>query len=201
MINVQGKTFYARLEGCCGYPKMATMSQYYDIYAYTYCTHTHTHMVHTYIHVCIIHIKCVFSVYLSVCVYVYICVFSCILCVCVYIYIYLFIYIYYIYTHISVCACACACVCVFVLPHASLDMYEYISRDMHVCIHTHARACTHTNFQKFVCWFVVIFSLVWCNCFVKSYISKCSQFCVEYDKKIIELCIFCRTAAVIYVNI
>ena len=40
-----------------------------------------------------------------------------------------------------------------------------------------------TNFQKFVCWFVVIFSLVWCNRFVKSYISKCSQFCVEYDKK------------------
>ena len=43
--------------------------------------------------------------------------------------------------------------------------------------------CTHTNFQKFVCWFVVIFSLVWCNHFIKSYISKCSQFCVEYDEK------------------
>ena len=25
------KHWIARLEGCCGYPKMATMSQYYDI--------------------------------------------------------------------------------------------------------------------------------------------------------------------------
>ena len=30
---------------------------------------------------------------------------------------------------------------------------------------------------------VVIFSLVWCNRFVKSNTRKCSQFCVEYDKK------------------
>ena len=36
---------------------------------------------------------------------------------------------------------------------------------------------------KSSCWFVVIFSPVCCNRFVKSYISKCSQFCLEYDKK------------------
>ena len=56
-----------------------------------------------------------------------------------------------------------------------LEIYIYIY--IYVCMHT------HTNFQKFVCWFVAIFSLVWCDRFVKSYISKCSQFCVEYDKK------------------
>ena len=32
-------------------------------------------------------------------------------------------------------------VCVFVLPYVSLDMYEYISRDMHVCMHKHTYVC------------------------------------------------------------
>ena len=45
-------------------------------------------MVHTYIHVYMIHIKVsVFSVYLSVCVYVYMCIFMYVVCVCVCMYV------------------------------------------------------------------------------------------------------------------
>ena len=59
-----------------------------------------------------------------------------------------------------------------------LEIYIYIVFEKNIF-----SSAYETNFQKFVCWFVVIFSLVWCNRFIKSYISKCSQFCVEYDKK------------------
>ena len=72
-------------------------------------------------------------------------------------------------TYPEICMCACTNTHMHVRAHTHIHIYIYMY--------------AHTNFQKFVCWFVVIFSLVWCNRFVKSYISKCSQFCVEYDKK------------------
>ena len=78
-------------------------------------------------------------------------------------------------TYPEICMCACTNTHMHVRAHTHIHIYISI----YICMYAH----THTNFQKFVCWFVVIFSLVWCNRFVKSYISKCSQFCVEYDKK------------------
>ena len=58
----------------------------------------------------------------------------------------------------------------------SWNIYIYIYIYTH--IHTHKK-----RIFKSSCWFVVIFSPVCCNRFVKSYISKCLQFCLEYYKK------------------
>ena len=81
-------------------------------------------------------------------------------------------------TYPEICMCVCTNTHMYVSVCVCTHTYTYIY------IYLFFFACEKkTNFQKFVCWFVVIFSLVWCNRFVKSYISKCSQFCVEYDKK------------------
>ena len=60
-------------------------------YMHIYTAHTHTlaHMVHTYIDVYMIHIKCLFFS-VSVSMYVYMSIFMYIVCVCVCVYIYIY---------------------------------------------------------------------------------------------------------------